>query len=159
MGRAAVCSQSLSSQELGLVLIGFVSPGVKAISLPEPNQDCDDLNAVVTGWGELSLWGSNPDILQEVRLRTISNKQCRETKYEDEEITDFMICTEPGKGGCKGDSGGPLAVKGQDGKYFLIGIVSFDRGISKGGCALPGWPDVYTRVAAFTDWIENNKKQ
>ena len=144
---------------LHLVLIVFFSPGVEAISLPESGQDYDGVKAVVTGWGQLYLHGPNPDILQEVRVKTMSNQQCRETKYEDEEITDFMICTEPGKGGCYGDSGGPLAVKDQDGKYSLIGIVSFNRGILKGGCALPGWPDVYARVAAFTNWIENNKKQ
>ena len=56
---------------------------------------------------------------------------------------------------CHGDSGGPLALVGQDGNY-LIGIVSFGE---EGKCAGPGWPIVYTRVTAFLEWIENNKKQ
>ena len=62
-----------------------------------------------------------------------------------------------GKGGCQGDSGGPLALEGQDGKYFLIGIVSWGPGIKEGGCVVAGWPDVFTRVTAFDDWIRNNR--
>ena len=87
-------------------------------------------------------------------MRTMSNKQCRETNWEDELITDFMICTEePGKGACRGDSGGPLAVEGQDGQYSLIGIVSH----GPLPCVVPGWPDIFTRVTAFNEWIQNNK--
>ena len=109
----------------------------------------------MTGWGQLSAEGPDPDILQEVSVRTMSNQQCREKNmYEDGAITDFMICTEePGKGFCSGDSGGPLAVEGQDGTFSLIGIVSF----SHEPCAAPGWPDVFTRVTALTVWIENNR--
>ena len=63
-----------------------------------------------------------------------------------------MICTEaPGKGPCKGDSGGPLAVQDQSGKYSLIGIDSMSI-----GCAQ--LPDVYMRVSSFIDWIEKNKR-
>ena len=68
-------------------------------------------------------------------------------------IKDHQICTfEPGKGMCQGDSGGPLVVRNQNGKYTLIGIVSFNYL----GCAT-GIPDVYTKVSLFDEWIENNK--
>ena len=73
-----------------------------------------------------------------------------------------MICAdaeEPGKSTCFGDSGGPLAVKGEDGKYSLIGIVSFGDVDEEGTCSTVGWPNVFTRVTAFIQWIENNKKQ
>ena len=64
-------------------------------------------------------------------MRTMSNKQCRGT---NEDITDFMICTkEPEKGFCKGDSGGPQAVEGKDGKFTLIGIALQH---AEGECAL-----------------------
>ena len=74
----------------------------------------------------------------------MSNKQCRETKWGADKITDFMICAEGGKGKAvyHGDSGGSLAVKGEDGKYSLVGIISFG--------------DFFTRVTAFTEWIKNN---
>ena len=141
---------------LKLTAFSLSRSGVEAISLPDPTQNYDNVEAVVTGWGSFSDNGRHPDILQKVRLRTMSNEQCqkRMIAYHDKfMIKDHMICTfEPGKGICPGDSGGPLVVRNQNGKYTLIGIASFI--IS--GCAT-GNPDVYTRVSLFNEWIENNK--
>ena len=36
-------------------------------------------------------------------------------------------------------------------KWYLIGIVSFGY-----KCAVPGFPGVYTRVSAHSNWILNN---
>lgn len=44
----------------------------------------------------------------------------------------------------QGDSGGPLACNNK-----LVGIVSF--GV---GCARPDFPGVYTKVSAYTKWIQ-----
>ena len=60
-----------------------------------------------------------------------------------------MICAgvpEGGKDACQGDSGGPLACGG-----LLTGIVSWGY-----GCARPDYPGVYSEVAYFKDWVENN---
>lgn len=48
---------------------------------------------------------------------------------------------------CHGDSGGPLQYKLND-TYYIAGIVSF--GVSCGST----FPDVYTRVSSYIDWIE-----
>ena len=97
-----------------------------------------------------------PDILQKVRVRTMSNEQCEmKIKLLDHgfKIKDYMICSfAPQKGFCHGDSGGPLVVRDQYGKYSLIGLVSFDFA----GCANRN-PYVLTRVSLFNEWIENNK--
>ncbi|XP_059156695.1 chymotrypsinogen 2-like [Physella acuta] len=49
---------------------------------------------------------------------------------------------------CRGDSGGPLACKEADGRYYQYGIVV------AGDC---GYPGLYTKVSSFLPWIEQMK--
>ncbi|XP_050079401.1 CLIP domain-containing serine protease B4-like [Anopheles maculipalpis] len=56
-----------------------------------------------------------------------------------------------GKDTCSGDSGGPL-MRQITGAWYLIGVVSF--GPQK--CGTAGIPGVYTNVADFVDWIQDN---
>ena len=57
-----------------------------------------------------------------------------------------------GKGGtCVGDSGGGLQCKmNKNGPWILVGITSFGS-----GCAKTGYPDVFTNVAYYRQWIDN----
>lgn len=51
--------------------------------------------------------------------------------------------------GSQGDSGGPLIQYDASGEPVLVGITSFGR-----QCALPSYPGVYVRVAAYTEWLD-----
>jgi len=52
---------------------------------------------------------------------------------------------------CQGDSGGPLMMFTPMNQWVLVGLTSFGE-----GCARKSYSGVYTRVAAFKDWISRN---
>ena len=57
----------------------------------------------------------------------------------------FFLCI------LQNDSGGPLVQKNKKGIYTLIGIVSYGT-----GCGLRKYPGVYTKVASYMDWLDEN---
>lgn len=103
---------------------------------------------VLSGWGRTSYPGSIPDQLQFINLKSLSNEDCAK-KQTAAPIISGEICTltKAGEGACHGDSGGPLVYKGA-----VAGIVSWGR-----PCAL-GYPDVFTRVSEYIDWIDTSMK-
>jgi hypothetical protein len=56
-----------------------------------------------------------------------------------------------GKDSCRGDSGGPLYVRNEEGAYCLLGATS--RG-ARGASTVCGDGGIYVRVDRFIDWIE-----
>ena len=82
----------------------------------------------------------------------MTKKQCtsRPKKFKSYMITEKMLCAQGDRiDSCKGDSGGPLAVQGQDGAYTQIGIVSWSF-----GCAKDYYPGVYTKLTALLPWLK-----
>ncbi|XP_071027494.1 transmembrane protease serine 9-like [Oncorhynchus clarkii lewisi] len=106
----------------------------------------------VTGWGTLSSGvQSLPQVLQEVDVPVVGNRQCI-CNYGAGSITDNMICaglSAGGKDSCQGDSGGPLVSK-QGTRWIQSGVVSFGN-----GCAMANFPGVYTRVSQYQTWINS----
>jgi uncharacterized repeat protein (TIGR01451 family) len=109
--------------------------------------------AIATGWGTRTEGQQDfPDVLYKVTVPFVAQTAC-EFAYATtgNTITDNMVCAgllQGGKDACQGDSGGPLVVSDDIDSYKLAGIVSWGE-----GCARPGLPGVYTRVANFVDWI------
>ena len=114
----------------------------------------EGMKVTVTGFGV-----TDPDhqhvsrILREAEVSLVANDKCGES-YDSVNlpITESMLCaSEPDKDSCKGDSGGPLFIKGKDASEDRqIGIVSW--GI---GCARPDFPGVYASVNAGMSFIED----
>ncbi|XP_063150824.1 anionic trypsin-like isoform X2 [Candoia aspera] len=117
-----------------------VSPITLGYGCPAVGTHC-----LVSGWGNTLSEGVNyPDYLQCLNAPILSDEECQ-AAYPGQ-ITENMVCVgylEGGKDSCQGDSGGPVACDG-----VLQGIVSW--GV---GCALPGYPGVYTKVCRYINWI------
>ncbi|EZA56682.1 Chymotrypsin-1 [Ooceraea biroi] len=94
----------------------------------------------LTGWGKLKFLGKIPNKLQKLDLKVYSQAKCKLLW----DVLDSQICafSQYGQGACHGDSGSPLVANG-----VQIGLASFVQ-----PCAV-GYPDVYTRVSTFKDWI------
>eukprot|EP00058_Branchiostoma_floridae_P002187 XP_002587675.1 hypothetical protein BRAFLDRAFT_92719 [Branchiostoma floridae] len=122
--------------------------------LPPPGTVCS-----ITGWGATREGGSTKNRLQEADVPIVSDYDC--SSVHDLSFDSFVefcagyfsslyVVLKSAHVTCpQGDSGGPLVCE-KDGNYFLHGITSW--GI---GCALPEYPGVYARVAAFADWIRD----
>lgn len=113
--------------------------------------------------------GKERDSLQEAEVPVLSNSFC-ESLYNQKvtaegfgeqlqtKINNSQICAGyPEQGmvdSCTGDSGGPLFRKSSEGKggYELIGIVS--TGFPFANCAEKKTAGIYTRVSAYTRWID-----
>lgn len=120
----------------------------------QPNAS-STIYATVSGWGDVNPAPaaelSYPAALRSVSVPLVPEATCQE-QYATIEltITPSMICAGGGRpraDSCYGDSGGPLVVDRDSpasppDDYVLIGLVDFGE-----GCAQPGYPGVYVRIA------------
>lgn len=131
-------------------------PYIVPICLPSTSDgDFVGKKAEVTGWGKLSHNGPTPGVLHEVDVPIISNPECHDMFKKaghEKRILDSFVCagySEGKKDSCEGDSGGPLMLERDDGRWSLVGTVS--HGIR---CAYPNMPGVYMRMTYYRPWIE-----
>ncbi|XP_031639169.1 chymotrypsin-2-like [Contarinia nasturtii] len=130
---------------------------IQPVSLPTQTTD-GNTSVVLSGWGRTRYENGTPplsDTLQFVESTTISFDECTE-RFKDHEALQYLnendICTinEVDAGACSGDSGDPLVDVSSPEKKTLVGIISWGIPCGK------GYPDVYSSVHAFLDWIERN---
>ncbi|KAM7107006.1 serine protease 56 [Ciconia maguari] len=128
------------------------SPTVSPVCLPSgPSEPSPGTACYIAGWGSLYEEGPAADVVMEARVPLLSQETCRGALGRDM-LTNAMFCAGYLSGGidsCQGDSGGPLACQDPSSHHFILyGITSWGD-----GCGERGKPGVYTRVAAFADWL------
>lgn len=106
----------------------------------------------VFGFGATSSGGFISRVLRVGAVQELSTPEGGCGEYFDFFSPDSMLCAGRQDGrvdACQGDSGGPLT--GWAGRRTVVGIVSWGF-----GCASASFPGVYTRIAAYADWIAAN---
>ncbi|XP_053976002.1 chymotrypsin-2-like [Hylaeus volcanicus] len=138
-----------------IALIKVKTPFVKStlisfVPLPDTNEVVKTNDpAIVSGFGWLSYQADRTNLLHWVNITIASQEYCRKVWSDSHHIYNTHLCGyDPNavRGHCKGDSGGPLMVRGK-----LAGLVSFSR-----NCADVVYPSVYTRISAYLDWIKKH---
>ncbi|KAM6258744.1 serine protease 56 [Spheniscus humboldti] len=129
-----------------------LSPTVSPVCLPSgPAEPSPGTACYIAGWGSLYEEGPAANVVMEARVPLLSQETCRGALGRDM-LTNAMFCAGYLSGGidsCQGDSGGPLACQDPSShRFVLYGITSWGD-----GCGERGKPGVYTRVAAFADWL------
>jgi trypsin len=106
----------------------------------------------IVGWGVTSEGGSRPQRLQEAQVPITTDAYCANA-YGNDFDPQTMVCAGFPQGGvdtCQGDSGGPMFGRSSTGALRVVGATSWGE-----GCARPGKPGVYARVAGdvLRPWI------
>ncbi|CAG0887077.1 unnamed protein product [Darwinula stevensoni] len=129
-------------------------PHVVPICLPDDNEDFVGKKALVAGWGRTKYGGTVPDVLMQVEVPIMTNSECQAMFYKaghPKAIRESFMCAGYPNGerdSCEGDSGGPLMLQREDGRWELAGTVS--HGIK---CAWPNLPGIYMKMTYYKPWI------
>jgi len=107
----------------------------------------------IVGWGTTSEGGSTPSTLQKAKVPITTDAYCANA-YSDFDAST-MVCAGYPEGGvdtCQGDSGGPMFGRDAADALKVVGATSWGE-----GCARPGKPGVYARVAdaLLREWIRS----
>ncbi|XP_056891870.1 neurotrypsin isoform X1 [Takifugu flavidus] len=107
-------------------------------------------NCHITGWGDTGR--SYSKTLQQAALSLLPRRLCQQHFHGA--FTSRMLCAgsmhpERHVDSCRGDSGGPLVCQRPGGGWVIYGITSWGH-----ACRTQQSPGVYTKVSAFSVWIQ-----
>ena len=123
----------------------YVQPACLPGGEPQPDED-----VAIVGWGTQAIDGAVSNILQQTYTKVV--RDCE--RWWSSVDGSRQICVSDyakNSSACLGDSGGPILAKYQS-RYVVSGIASFVQSCKTGA---GGYPNVYTRVAAYKNWIRS----
>ncbi|XP_055972887.1 tissue-type plasminogen activator isoform X1 [Sorex fumeus] len=138
------------------------SDSVRPVCLEAGLQLPDWTECEISGYGKHE--ESSPfysERLKEGHVRLYPASLCSSQYLSNKTVTNNMLCAGDTRSygnhvnlhdACKGDSGGPLVCMNNN-RMTLIGIISWGL-----GCGQKDVPGVYTKVANYLDWIQNNMR-
>ncbi|CAH2060568.1 unnamed protein product, partial [Iphiclides podalirius] len=124
-----------------------ITDSINILYLPPPGTYIPDGgNLRIVSWGFESIQGPQLETLKTINLRKVPLEEC-EAAYVDSEavaIGDEVICAaEEEKSLCFGDSGAPMVIG-----RTVVGVSSHFE-----DCSSEVYPNVFTRIDRFTNWI------
>jgi trypsin len=129
-------------------LSAYITTPTVVLNFNNSIPDDDEITTVI-GFGLTSENGTFSHQLLAATVNVVPFDQCN--AYFGDLNNETIICagTDDGsRDSCRGDSGGPL-LKSTLTTNVQVGIVSYGD-----GCAKPGLAAVYTRISAYTEWIQ-----
>jgi len=124
----------------------FSKPYLQPVTLPDLGEQFDgNPDCHITGWGNTYPFVTSPNILQELRVEVYEPSKC--SSWAAGSTTYHTCIAQYGSSACFGDSGGPLVCRVGD-DFKLVGVASHVFGY----CSVY-YPNVYTTVSYFRDWI------
>jgi trypsin len=143
---------STNAGDVAVITLAKALPRGAAIAMAQPSDGADyasGTEAHVYGWGDTSGSADYSNALRTASVTIFADSVCQKA-YPGSSDGAYkpasMVCAGAQGGGrdaCQGDSGGPLVVGDR-----LVGLVSWGN-----GCALDGYPGVYTRVSAVAGLV------
>ncbi|XP_074662101.1 chymotrypsin-1-like [Tubulanus polymorphus] len=129
----------------------------KPATLPSHSGDGPAVGSIctVSGWGLTDAGVTSQRLLYTgTRVQTVESCRQAYNKHLRQPVFDTQICTggDQRNNACFGDSGGPLTCV-RSGQTFVDGVVSW----GPNACGTVGIPGIYTRLASYLDWIEENR--
>jgi secreted trypsin-like serine protease len=138
--------------DIAVITLGHALPAGASIPMAQASDTADyapGTQAQVYGWGDTSGNGDYASSLHTAPVTIFADTTCQKAYPGGSDgayQASSMLCAgaqEGGRDACQGDSGGPLVVAGR-----LVGLVSWGN-----GCALAGYPGVYTRISAVASLV------
>jgi secreted trypsin-like serine protease len=125
-----------------VAVLTLARPVIGRLALPVDHSGVYPANgaAQVFGWGTTSEQDLFNARLRQATIPLVTDARCGAAYGSSFDHRDMICAGSPHGDTCQFDSGGPLVVQNR-----LVGLTSWAY-----GCARPGFPGVYTRLAPFT---------
>ncbi|KAM8710567.1 hypothetical protein ACLKA7_017225 [Drosophila subpalustris] len=98
---------------------------IQPAQLPDPNQFYENESGVISGWGQASVPGLPTNTLMALNVTILSNEECKSIQHKYSPggfFSSSWICVMSSDSSpCYGDSGGPLAIRSEDGRRYRQG--------------------------------------